>query len=116
KGFVRKDVIETEIVDNTATNILTQIDRVSKLFPEFRRDYDLLSERTHPNGLGALDYFWESGDDVMKFSNSVDHDHSILSLLSAGRWLAVMDRRMSLVEAELKKADWMKMPRTSPKR
>jgi hypothetical protein len=54
KDFISKDILETETIDNTAVNILTQIDRLSKSFTELKEEYDFLSERTHPNGLGSL--------------------------------------------------------------
>jgi hypothetical protein len=103
KGFVRKEIIVTEVIDNTAVNILTQIDRLSKDFPGFREDYDDLSERTHPNGRGALDYFWESGDDIIKFSNGTDQDQVIRSLIKAGYLLAQMERGMTIMETKLAK-------------
>jgi hypothetical protein len=103
KDFVSKDIIETETVDNTAVNILTQIDRLSKSFTGLKEEYDFLSERTHPNGLGSLDYFWESGDDIVRFSNEADRSHVIQSLLSAGRLLAIMEDRMKVLEGELAK-------------
>ncbi len=96
--------------DTTAINILTQIDRVSKHFSGFRDSYDLLSERTHPNGLGALHYFWESGDgdDVIKFSNSnrAEQERVIESLLVAGKLLVFMEHRMKVMESKLAKHRW----------
>jgi SEC-C motif len=103
KDFVSKDIIETETVDNTAVNILTQIDRLSKSFTRLKEEYDFLSERVHPNGLGSLHYFWGSGDDVVRFSNEADRSHVIQSLLSAGRLLAIMEDRMKVLEGELAK-------------
>jgi hypothetical protein len=103
KDFVDKRLVEKEVSDNTAVNVLTQIDRVAKHIPRFREDYDHLSEKTHPNGLGALHYFWESGDDVVKFSNGVDQDHVIRSLIAAGCFLDLMEYRMKDMEAELAK-------------
>src|SRR5262245_18300062 len=54
RGFISKEVIIKEVSDNTAVNILKQIDRVSKHFPRFREDYDDLSERVHPNGQHSI--------------------------------------------------------------
>jgi len=105
--FVERKVIVDEVIDNTVVNILTKIQRISKRVPEFLNEYEYLSERTHPNGLGALYYFWESGKDVIKFSNSVDHDHSILNLLKAGYLLGVMDITMATTERQLANHKWL---------
>jgi hypothetical protein len=105
--FVAKDVIEKEVVDYTAVNVLTQIDRVSKHFPGFRKDYDYLSERTHPNALGALHHFWEGGDyNLIRFSNDVDPGDVIRSLLQAGRFLGLMEHGMCVMESKLTKHSW----------
>jgi hypothetical protein len=102
-----KDVIDKEVVDYTAVNVLTQIDRVSKHFPGFRKDYDYLSEKTHPNVLGALHHFWESGDyNLIWFSNNVDPDDVIRSLLQAGRFLGLMEHGMCVMESKLTKHSW----------
>jgi hypothetical protein len=111
KEFVRKDVAIDEITDNTAVNILTQIERVSKHFPTFREEYDLLSERTHPNGSGALLHFLESSDyrtpyQTHKFSSGVHRKSVTRSLLEAGWLLAIMDHGMNVMEAKLAKHDW----------
>jgi hypothetical protein len=110
EDLVGKELLVNEILDNTAVNILTQINRVSKHFPGFRDDYELLSERMHPNGLGALHHFGESGDDVIKFSNSnkVERDHAIRNLLSAAKLLVFMDHGMKVMEAKLAKHRWLK--------
>jgi hypothetical protein len=97
-----KDFIHDEL-DNTAINVITQIDKVSRhLLPGLREEYDFLSEMTHPNGLGALEHFWETGDDIIKFSNGTDRDHFIIrTLIGAGRLLSLMDHGMSVMEAKL---------------
>jgi hypothetical protein len=106
KDFASKEVIVKEIIDNTAINILTQIDRVSKHFPGFREDYDYLSEMTHPNGGGAMNYFWESGDGIMKFSNAVDQERVMRSLVKAGYLLARMEHGTTFVETKLANLPW----------
>jgi hypothetical protein len=105
--FIDKQVIYAETVDTTAVNILTQIDRVSEHVPGFREEYDLLSEMTHPNGLGALCHFWDSGEDVIKFSDGADQENAINCLLSAaGRLLVLMHVGMSVMEERLAKHSW----------
>jgi len=106
KGFLSKEVIVKEVIDNTAVNILTQIDRVSKHFPGFREDYDDLSEMTHPNGRGAMGYFWETGDDIIKFSNGVDQAKVMRSLVKAGYLLAQMEHGMTFMETKLANLPW----------
>jgi hypothetical protein len=119
QDLVKKETLETEIMDNTSVNILTQIERLSKSFTWLKGEYELLSERTHPNGLGSVDYFWSSGEDVVIFSNGdIDQDHVARSLVGAGRLLAIMDDRMKVLERELAKvpALWWKNARSHPPR
>jgi hypothetical protein len=100
--FSDKEVIVNEILDTTAVNILTQLDRVSEDFPTFREEYDCLCERTHPNGFGALLHFSELDVDYnYKFSNGLNQDHVISKLLRAGGLLAIMDHEMSVIEAKV---------------
>jgi hypothetical protein len=102
KDFVSSEVIVNEVMDNTAVNILTQIDRVSKHLPEVREDYDFLSEKTHPNGLGALSYFSTFEEDTIRFSNNGDEGHFVIgALVRAGYLLSLMDRAMDVMEVKL---------------
>lgn len=41
----------------TAKNILTQVDELARVVPEFRSAYDHLSEVVHPNALGTTVYY-----------------------------------------------------------
>jgi hypothetical protein len=91
--LIGKEIFYAETGDTTAVNILTQIDRVSKHVPGFREEYDLLSERTHPNGLGALCHFWGLGKDVIRFSDGADQENAVNCLLRAvGRLLGLMHK------------------------
>jgi hypothetical protein len=88
--------------DNKAVNVLKCIDKLSKHLPNLRQDYEFLSERTHPNCLGALDYFWVSGeDDKIKFSIPGDQRDALKSLIEAGRLMALMELRISETEREI---------------
>ncbi|HMJ42414.1 MAG TPA: hypothetical protein VK522_09055 [Pseudolabrys sp.] len=91
---------------NTAINILTQIDRLSKHLPNLREDYEFLSERAHPNALGALHFFSEDestneDEGLYKFSNGTEQKPSLSILISAGRMLGLMEHGMSVMEAKL---------------
>jgi hypothetical protein len=100
-GFVEK----ADGFDNTATNILTQIDRLSRHRPGLRDQYYLLSEKTHPNVMGSLNYFWESGDEVIQFSNNSEQEqvYVIRAVVSAGALLLLMEEEMSLMEKKISK-------------
>lgn len=98
--FVSK---EEDGFENVAINILTQIDRVSKHFPGMREQYDLLSEMTHPNALGALHHFWESGDEIIRFSKGEDKIGAMRSLVGAGYLLSHMNSAILLIEDKLAK-------------
>jgi hypothetical protein len=102
QGFVSKE----DGFDNTAINIVTQIERVSKHFPGMKEEYEYLSEKTHPNGLGALHHFWHEGeaDEVIRFSNGGENANVLRMLVSAGRLLAYMEKGMCLMESKLQNA------------
>ena len=61
--------LESNGQDLKAPNILSQIDRMTKRYAEFREAYDHLSEIVHPNGLGAMVYFatMSGGEDRIAF-------------------------------------------------
>jgi hypothetical protein len=53
-----------------APQILNQIDKMNKRYPEFRNAYDHLSDIVHPNGLGAVVYFGTfTTDSRMRFDD-----------------------------------------------
>lgn len=94
--------------DNTAVNILTQIDKLSKHLPGLRDDYDFLSEFAHPNAL-SHHHFWVSGEDEISWSsrNTTQGHH----LISAGRLLLLMDTGMTVLEASIDKHPFSGLPR-----
>jgi hypothetical protein len=63
------DVADT--TDVTATSVLTQIDKMNRVYPEARSDYDYLCEHTHPNVLGGFLYFavHEKPSDIVVFTD-----------------------------------------------
>jgi hypothetical protein len=89
---------------NIATNILTQIKKLAKEFPELPVIYDQISELTHPNGLGAVGYFsdLDSDDGVIRFSNPTEkHQAQIVRLLGVALFLTRMDHDIRTVAAKL---------------
>jgi hypothetical protein len=88
--------------DNTALNILTCVKKLSENCPEVKEDYDFLSEKTHPNGLGALHYFWDNGDDdIIKFAMPADRGGALAYLIKAGGLMGLMEHRISRLEPDL---------------
>ena len=64
EDFLRTRMFATRLPDFiaedksvSATNILTQIDKMTKVSPTARKAYDHLSDIVHPNALGSLVYF-----------------------------------------------------------
>lgn len=67
-----------------SVNILTFIDQFDKQAPGFRRHYESLSERCHPNGLGHRQFFSEiESDRSVTFSDTKDRDNNIDHILTA---------------------------------
>jgi hypothetical protein len=92
--------------DFTATNVLTQIDRFSKQLPGIRARYDLLSEITHPNSLGAVLYFSEEEQideyrSITRFTNVTSPHNAIGSLVRAGSLLSLMDTGIGLTQKKI---------------
>jgi hypothetical protein len=57
--------------DVTATSVITQIDKMNRVYPDARSDYDHLCEHTHPNAFGSSLYFavHEKTSDVFTFTD-----------------------------------------------
>jgi hypothetical protein len=96
-------VSNVEGFENKSVNILTLIDKLGKNLPGLKEDYEFLSERTHPNGLGSLHYFWDDDDnDVIKFSTiPKDQGGALQYLILAGRLMFLMDLRISRLEHDV---------------
>jgi hypothetical protein len=70
--------------DVKAPQILNQIDRMIKRYPDYRLAYDHLSDIVHPNGLGAVVYFSTMQDGVTRFvDDAVTPERARTSLICA---------------------------------
>jgi hypothetical protein len=90
--------------DVKPANVLTQIDKMTKLWPSFREDYDYLCEFTHGNASGAVIYFAHDDPkaDVVTFSDiGPDPHHELKWILIAGRLLECVEEAMSRLDAAL---------------
>jgi hypothetical protein len=97
------DNADADEFDFTATNVLTQIDRFSKQCLGVRADYDLLSERTHPNSLGAVLHFSEEerideNRTITRFTNVTSPHNAIRGLVKAGYLLSLMDTGIDFMQ------------------
>ena len=89
----------------TATNILTQIDKMNKQYPDYRTAYDHLSDITHPNALGTVVYFGSLGDNgTMLFSDNTNSSgRARESFATAPLMLFHFDLALQNLEARLQK-------------
>ncbi|WP_354069605.1 hypothetical protein [Bradyrhizobium sp. LB5.2] len=79
-------------LNNVATNVVSQVDRLDKLAPGVREVYNQLSETTHPNGIGAVGYFvhvdHEAG--IAHFQPADRHQINLVRLLGVANFLEQM--------------------------
>jgi hypothetical protein len=109
-----KDLSKSEDdVDYTATNILKQIDRLSKRVADAREEYDYFSEVLHPNSLGAVLHFSEEYqlneyESSVKFSDSAKTHKAAFWLVKAGFLLQLMDGVIGVTQARLSSYTFMR--------
>lgn len=85
-----------------APNVLTQIDRMGKRYHNFREAYDHLSDIVHPNGLGAVVYFSQIQDGVLKFlDDALTPERAIHSLFIAALLMAFVEIELNEIENRL---------------
>ncbi|PGH59233.1 hypothetical protein CRT60_00955 [Azospirillum palustre] len=90
--------------DVQATSILTQVDRMAKARPEFRKEYDHLCEYTHPNSFGAFLYFAQPSDrgSVVTFSDAgPDPKEDLRWVLVGGHLLSHLVEALERIDAAL---------------
>ena len=90
--------------DVKPANVLTQIDKMTKLRKSYREEYEFLCEYTHGNATGAIIYFGRDDQDadVVTFSDSgPDPNHELKWVLIAGRILEYVEEGMNRLEAAL---------------
>ena len=106
--------IERQGEDVKAPQILNQIDKMKRRYPEYRTAYDHLSDIVHPNGLGAVVYFGKFTEPgVMSFfdagaSQSAERAYAslivaVLLLLHVELALLQTDERLKQLSADTAK-------------
>jgi len=90
-----------------APQILNQIDKMNRRYPDYRTAYDHLSDIVHPNGLGAVVYFGTfSENGVMRFDDagvSKSQERARSSLILAVLMLLHVELALIQTEERLKK-------------
>jgi hypothetical protein len=90
--------------DIKAPQILNQIDRMGKRYPNFREAYDHLSDIVHPNGLGAVVYFATISKGVARFADAGNNpERARTSLILAALLLAHVELAVIELEQQLQK-------------
>jgi hypothetical protein len=85
--------------DAKAPQILNQVDKMDKRYPNFRTAYDHLSDIVHPNGLGAVVYFATFGDGLARFADAGnDPNRARVSLIAAA--LIMLHVELALIQTE----------------
>jgi hypothetical protein len=89
----------------SATNILTQIDKLDKINPSTRAAYDHLSDIVHPNALGSVIYFSEMrSDGTMAFPEETSSTgRARHSLATSALMMLHFDMALHEVEPRLEK-------------
>jgi hypothetical protein len=110
-NFITGQAFATKLTDlhdedrsNVATNIMTQLDRLTKTVPGLREVYDQLSEITHPNGLGTVGYFTELDPEigVTHFRRPTDRQqNNLVRLLGSAHFLGQMVQDMNALSARI---------------
>jgi hypothetical protein len=96
--------IPSFIDDVKAPQILNQIDKMDKRYPNFREAYDHLSDIVHPNGMGAVVYFSTIGDGYVTFRDCGNMpDRARSSLIIATLLLLHVELALSETEHRLQK-------------
>lgn len=90
--------------DVKAPQIVNQIDKMVKRYPNYRIAYDHLSDIVHPNGLGAVVYFSTMQDGVVRFADdAVTPERARTSLICATLLLLFVELAFVHTEERLKK-------------
>jgi hypothetical protein len=89
-----------------ATNVLTQVEKMAKLRCNIMKEYDFLSEHTHPNSFGTVLYFadlkTEYAADTVTFSDGGPDPRADLQwILVAADLLRYFEQALDRVEAVL---------------
>jgi hypothetical protein len=100
------DLLAEHGKDIAAPNILGQIDRMNRRYPDFRSAYDHLSEIVHPNGLGSVVYFARMSDtELTFFDKAAVPERAIESLISASFMLLFVDYELNEIESRLQRME-----------
>jgi hypothetical protein len=102
-----------------APQILNQIDKMSRRYPDYRQAYDHLSDIVHPNGLGAVVYFGKFVETGMRFEDAGDSnsaERARTSLILAAQMLLHVELALLLTEECLNKLDAAITTKNHPKK
>lgn len=89
--------------DLQSTNVVTQVQKMAKRFPDFVSAYDHLSDVVHPNALGAIVCFAEISDGVVTFADRPEkRTGAVHSLCIAATLLAFVELEIADIDSRLK--------------
>jgi hypothetical protein len=100
------DLIEAHGDGIKAVNVLTQIDKMTALYEEYRSAYDHLSDFVHPNGMGGVVHFLtiDRHAGVATFEDSGKNAHwALSSAISSAFMLVYMWKAIAQIEEHLSK-------------
>ena len=94
-----------EFPETTATNILTIIDKFDKRAPGFRGQYDLLSERCHPNASGHNFMFskLDRSNGSIQFYDEVDARGNARAILAGLALLPMTESFIARLDASIRR-------------
>jgi aspartyl-tRNA(Asn)/glutamyl-tRNA(Gln) amidotransferase subunit B len=105
KGFFasRDSEVTSKAPQVEATNVLTYVDKLSKQVPLFRRHYDQLSERCHPNALGQNLMFgtFDKSASSYRFSDERDPDKNAIMILAVLEFLPGVESTIAELSASI---------------
>jgi len=101
-----QSLIDEHGVSVKATNILTQIEKMAKLRGSIMKEYDFLSEHTHPNGFGGVLFFadlkTESASDTAIFCDGGPDPKADLQWILVGiDLLQYFEQALDRIDAQL---------------
>lgn len=90
----------SEAPDTAAISVLTNIDKFDKRLPGFRRHYDFLSERCHPNALGHTFMFskLDQSDGTVRFCEEQQTGQNAQIILAAISSVPLVESMMSRLD------------------
>jgi hypothetical protein len=87
-----------------AVNVVTQVKKMNKIYPNFEKSYDHLSDSAHPNAMGAFVHFvsFDPALPVAIFHDSGKNaDWAMAELIMSGLLLTYMEASINDIEQHL---------------